>query len=346
MKLQSVRSILKALPNDFTRHAVRDISLPTSAIFAEVHFTTLPTLTGITFSAIAMQVEGKQVSIFRSPAEYVLFSQRVAKSIILKPALAQAFSKKLISHTNWLNKFVRTHRTLQLFKKDAKKFFEMYRWFFAYHQVVGFGGEYLAEHVLPKKKTTAIKSAVRVLGAAYAYNEMLVPTLEKYFIRLRLTQTLPDEIKVGKKSSLSNRSVLYIGGERIVFGQATARRFADAVDRRQGIVHTGVSQVRGIAAVKGVYVGLARVITDLSKLSSIKSGEVLITPITRPQYNSHIRKAGAIVTDLGGLLSHPVIIAREARLPCVVGTTIATKVFKTGDRIEVSGFTGVVKKIP
>ena len=57
------------------------------------------------------------------------------------------------------------------------------------------------------------------------------------------------------------------------------------------------------------------------------------------------KKAGGIVTDEGGITSHAAIIAREFKIPCVVGTKIATQIIKTGDLVEVNADKGIVKII-
>ncbi|MDO8581302.1 MAG: PEP-utilizing enzyme, partial [bacterium] len=64
-----------------------------------------------------------------------------------------------------------------------------------------------------------------------------------------------------------------------------------------------------------------------------------------PEFLSLMVKAGAIVTDAGGILSHAAITARELKKPCVIGTKIATKVFKDGDRVEVDAERGIIKKV-
>ena len=56
-------------------------------------------------------------------------------------------------------------------------------------------------------------------------------------------------------------------------------------------------------------------------------------------------KAGAIVTDEGGLTSHAAIVSRELKIPCIVGTKIATKILKDGDIVEVDAENGIVRKI-
>jgi pyruvate,water dikinase len=70
---------------------------------------------------------------------------------------------------------------------------------------------------------------------------------------------------------------------------------------------------------------------------------VLVTSMTTPDFIVAMKKAGAIVTDEGGLSCHAAIVSRELKIPCVIGTKIATKVFKDGDRVEVDANKGIVK---
>jgi pyruvate,water dikinase len=67
--------------------------------------------------------------------------------------------------------------------------------------------------------------------------------------------------------------------------------------------------------------------------------------MTNPQMMPLIKDAGAIVTDEGGLTCHAAIISREMKIPCVVGTKVATRVLKDGDLVEVDAEKGVVKII-
>lgn len=67
--------------------------------------------------------------------------------------------------------------------------------------------------------------------------------------------------------------------------------------------------------------------------------------MTTPDFVPAMQRAAAIVTDEGGILCHAAIIAREMRKPCVIGTKIATRVFKDGDLIEVDADKGIVRKL-
>jgi pyruvate,water dikinase len=74
----------------------------------------------------------------------------------------------------------------------------------------------------------------------------------------------------------------------------------------------------------------------------MQDGEVLVARETTPEYMPAILKAVAIVTDRGGVLSHPAIVARELRIPGIVGTGDATKKLAEGTEVVVDGTQGAV----
>ena len=100
--------------------------------------------------------------------------------------------------------------------------------------------------------------------------------------------------------------------------------------------------ITGYAASAGVAEGLARVVRDVNEIGSIQRGEVLVCPVTAPSWAPVFPKIAAAVSDIGGMMSHAAIVAREYGLPAVVGTGNATQRIKTGDRVRVDGDTGVV----
>lgn len=99
----------------------------------------------------------------------------------------------------------------------------------------------------------------------------------------------------------------------------------------------------GIVAHPGTVRGRVRVIPadygDFDSLADIaaamRQGEVLVAETTSPELMPACRKAAAIVTDQGGLLSHAAIVSRELNIPCIVGTKHATALLKNGDEVEV-----------
>lgn len=104
-----------------------------------------------------------------------------------------------------------------------------------------------------------------------------------------------------------------------------------------------ISDFRGTTASYGKVQGIVRVVTNPRE--EFKDKEILVTFMTRPDFVPLMKRAKAIVTSEGGIMSHAAIVARELGIPCIVGTRIATKVLKSGDLVEVNGNHGLVKII-
>ncbi|MDT8307549.1 MAG: PEP-utilizing enzyme, partial [Anaerolineae bacterium] len=101
--------------------------------------------------------------------------------------------------------------------------------------------------------------------------------------------------------------------------------------------------LRGLAASPGQYTGPARIIMNEAEFGKLQPGDVLICPTTQPPWSVLFPTIGALVTDSGGILSHPAIVAREYRLPAVVAAGNATSFFKDGQIVTVNGNDGIVR---
>lgn len=100
--------------------------------------------------------------------------------------------------------------------------------------------------------------------------------------------------------------------------------------------------IRGIAASAGVVEGIVKIVTGVNDVHHFQEGYVLVAEMTEPSMVIMMNKAVAIVTDKGGLTSHPAILSRELGIPCVVATKIGTHVLKDGMSVRVDGTTGEV----
>ncbi|AGM07183.1 phosphoenolpyruvate synthase [Amycolatopsis keratiniphila] len=101
--------------------------------------------------------------------------------------------------------------------------------------------------------------------------------------------------------------------------------------------------VTGLAASPGVGGGTVRVLRDPAEGGQLRDGEVLVAPMTNPDWVPAIRRASALVTDGGGMTCHAAVVARELRVPCVVGTGDATRVLAGRGPVTVDGTTGEVR---
>jgi phosphohistidine swiveling domain-containing protein len=102
------------------------------------------------------------------------------------------------------------------------------------------------------------------------------------------------------------------------------------------------SPVKGMVGSPGQAKGKVQIVEPDKTDINFPAGGVLVCAVTTPNYVPLMRKAAAIVTDQGGILSHAAIVARELKVPCIVGTGNATKVLKNGQIVSVDADTGTV----
>ena len=98
----------------------------------------------------------------------------------------------------------------------------------------------------------------------------------------------------------------------------------------------------GLAVSSGVIEGRARVILNMED-ADLEDGDILVTPFTDPSWTPLFVSIKGLVTEVGGLMTHGAVIAREYGLPAVVGVENATKLIKDGQRIRVNGTEGYVE---
>ena len=103
----------------------------------------------------------------------------------------------------------------------------------------------------------------------------------------------------------------------------------------------GSGDISGFCANAGSVRGRVRIVK--SALDHFAEGDILVCAMTTPELVSLMAKSGAIVTDLGGILTHAAIISRELGKPCIVGTGNATKLLRDGQEVEVDATNGVVR---
>ena len=105
-------------------------------------------------------------------------------------------------------------------------------------------------------------------------------------------------------------------------------------------------EIKGQTGCPGSVKGFVRIITNLKKEEEkFKPGEILVTGMTRPEFVPLMKKTKAVITDEGGITCHAAIVSRELKIPCIIGTKIATKILKDGDFVEVDANKGVVRKL-
>jgi len=100
--------------------------------------------------------------------------------------------------------------------------------------------------------------------------------------------------------------------------------------------------IQGLPAVPGAVSGVVRVLGDVGEGARLQDGEVLVAKMTNPDWLPTMRRASALVTDTGGMTCHAAIVARELKVPCIVGARTATRDLTDGMVVTVDGTHGRV----
>ena len=108
--------------------------------------------------------------------------------------------------------------------------------------------------------------------------------------------------------------------------------------------HLPPGAIAGLAVSAGVVEGRARVILNMEE-AVLEDGDILVTAFTDPSWTPLFVSVKGLVTEVGGIMTHGAVIAREYGLPAVVGVENATKLIKDGQRIRVNGTDGYVEML-
>ena len=221
---------------------------------------------------------------------------------------------------------------------------------------------------------TVLWNKVREFGAFLSSHAFLADSEDVFFLRHDEIRTALDELRLHWSSggagvprgptywppTVERRKTIYHGLRRwtpppalglapnavtepvtiMLFG-ITTERVQEWLRVSDGITDT----VPGIVGSPGVAEGLARVILDVEQLADVQDGEILVAPFTSTSWTPIFGRITGAVTDIGGIMCHAAIVAREYRLPAVLGTGSATKRIATGDRIRVDADNATVTVI-
>ncbi len=106
---------------------------------------------------------------------------------------------------------------------------------------------------------------------------------------------------------------------------------------------TSQQQWQGIAASSGQAIGQIKVIRDLSQTVTVDKNTILVVPYTDAGWGVFLARAGGLISEVGGRLSHGAIIAREYGVPAVMDIPNAMQIFQDGQRVKIDGQTGIVE---
>lgn len=173
-------------------------------------------------------------------------------------------------------------------------------------------------------------------------------------IQYTYVSDLNKQVTVGRELSQAFSNNYLLGYYEAISSQASGIIFIDynrvLRNNVEGIEFFGKelpssdNLLRGQVGCAGVARGRARSVTEEEvQHISLAPDEILVCHFTSPEYVPLINQAAAVVTDVGGVLSHAAIVCRELRKPCVIGTRVGTQRITTGDHIEVNATEGIIR---
>ncbi|MBU1855220.1 MAG: hypothetical protein KKF89_05845 [Nanoarchaeota archaeon] len=255
----------------------------------------------------------------------------------------------------------------KLKKKPIKDIKQKYNFLFNYSTIIKKKHESIIKKYEVDKHLKALFEVIQNSTYLLDYKKEIFTKLHWYSVRLfseiekRFSYTkkqvqymLPEEVvnlisgkaKPNKKRlDERNKGVIChitVSGKCILTEGKEAQKIISSFEKEK--TKTKSKVIKGRTVSKGFAKGQARILKDAKNCNKMKHGEILIATMTSPDYIIAIRKAAAIVTDEGGITCHAAIVARELKIPCIVGTKVATKIFKDGDLVEVDANKGIVKK--
>ena len=199
------------------------------------------------------------------------------------------------------------------------------------------GSREMPKYMLIGRVFTPIREVLRPVGEELAAAGRIERPDDIYFLTLAQARAAVDGDDM-REAAAANRATY----ER----ERTRRRIprvllADGTDAEVALVEAVEGDLRGSPASPGTVTGTARVIHS-PRGAHLEPGEILVTPSTDPGWTPLFLTAGGLVMEMGGMMSHGAVVAREYGIPAVVGVPDATTRIATGDRITVDGSSGVV----
>ncbi|MES2409365.1 MAG: PEP-utilizing enzyme [Patescibacteria group bacterium] len=292
-------------------------------------------------------------SAYFDEENYKSFGKKLAKEVEKDPQKALDWAKNITDATDKNLLFMKSKISQELDSKDYYQFLELFYEYSNWHRPVKVVVDFLSQDTLEKVLPALSKARIHAepvyenhekfiqnfsqqIGKKNGYKFENLLALSKDDVDLYFTSgNLPEESILVERAK--GAVSIYEKGKCEIFVGKKAKEIED------NIIKIGdTPTIKGSIAFPGKIQGEVRVIFDPAKADHFKKGNILVTGMTRPEYLYLMQKAGAFVTDAGGILSHAAIVARELKKPCIIGTQVATKVLKDGDLVEVDANLGTV----
>ncbi|MFH1587947.1 MAG: PEP-utilizing enzyme [Candidatus Diapherotrites archaeon] len=206
------------------------------------------------------------------------------------------------------------------------------------------------------KKTIEMKALRKdaLYFGCFCTEKLYIEIGKRFYLTLNQVRYMLDEeiielLKTGKSDPnelnerYSNGVLLVYGSKQGIYSGKKAQETIQKIYPKEILKQT--DELHGSCAFEGKTKGIVKIIDHPNEMPKLRKGEILVSHSTNPNLISAMKRAKAIITDLGGITSHAAIVSRELKIPCVIGTKTATKILMDGDKVIIDARKGTVKKI-
>ena len=336
----------KVLNIDWQKDWEGPFSLLQLSFSKDVYFDEPQKLFGAQIPTILLIIENGITAAYLPTKEYEQFGTHLAQTLSQNPKLIKQWAQKFKDAADNLTpKFQISADDL---KKDnaMKDLLQAYTVYGAYQIACKAVVNFLAEDIFEEASKIfedARKYSETIYKDAEKLNKTLISISPKVYSKSQLYAITLDELL----SSKTDENILEQRHEKsaiIWTKKGFEFLYGEDVDKikQSWIENLSGNTLKGTQAFEGLVKGKCKIINDFHN-AKINKGDILVTGMTDPNAVPLMKKAGAIITDAGGMLCHAAIVSRELEIPCIVGTKIATQVLKNGMQVEVDANMGVIR---
>lgn len=226
-------------------------------------------------------------------------------------------------------------------------------------------GDYVVQGVVTPDHYEVSKSDLKILSKQIAVQEIMEVRQKQGVKQVKVDkqlshkQKLSDELivslaRIGKKIQAHyyfpqdiewamQSGTLYITQARPITTLSKNSSGNSNLDQPDSTVSKSLQEIlTGAPASPGIVSGPVKIVSHIKYLDKVKSGDIMVTDMTTPDFVPAMKRAKGIITNRGGLTSHAAIVSRELGVPCIVGTTTATKLLKDTQIVTLDGHTGKI----
>ncbi len=287
---------------------------------------------GVGFSDVIIRSDGYHAEVYRLADEM----NTKIKPAMIKYVSSKKFLKGLLSYKKEVDHFhdmIREHATIKEIAKEHLKVFPPMA-------VTYYVPNIFLDSVPKKNKKTILKKCVDYRKICHGimddFNAAVAYHLHK--------NKLPNYVTIdGKERSWMKKGFVCSKGRFLNI------KWDDFLKKNnyyvENLAEVKQTLLKGKVSYKGKATGKVKIVLGPRDFHKVKKGDIIVCMMTQVNYFPLLNKVKAIVTDEGGITTHAAIISREMKIPCIMGTKIATKIFKDGDYVEIDANNGIVRKL-